>query len=122
MFNFFMWFLLLAVLCAIIGFVFLLYKIIKEQKDIDAHYKDIDEEEKRKQKKSRSKVSIIDKLNNNNFDSILEEAKKNPEDLEDLKHGIQNILRKYIKTGDCNKARTCNEQLRKIDAIQKEGN
>lgn len=122
MFNFFMWFLLLAVFCAIVGFIFLLYKIIREQKDIDAHYKDIDEEEKRKQKKSRNKVSIIDKLNNNNFDSVLEEARKNPEELEDLKHGIQDILRKSIKTGDSSKARTCNEQLRKIDEIQKEGN
>ena len=122
MFNFFMWFLLLAVFCAIVGFLFLLYKIIKEQKDIDAHYRDIDEEEKRRQKKLRNKVSIIDKLNNNNFDAVLEEAKKNPEDLENLKCGIQDTLRKSIKSGDSSKARICNEQLRKIDEIQKEGN
>jgi len=116
-----MWFLLLAVFCAIIGFAFLLYKIIKEQKDIDAHYKDIDEEEKKRQKKLKNKVSLIDKLNNTNFDSILEEARKNPDDLEELKQGIQDILRKSIKSGDSGKARTCNEQLRKIDSLEKEG-
>lgn len=120
MFDFFMWFLLLAVFGAIIGFLFLLYKIIKEQKDIDAHYRDIDEEEKKKQKKSKNRVSIVDKLNNNNFESVLEEAKKNPDDLEELKYGIQDILRKSIKSGDSNKARICNEQLRKIDEVEKQ--
>lgn len=115
-----MWFLLLAVFATIVGFAFLLYKIIKEQKDIDSHYKDIDEEEKKRQKKLKNKVSLVDKLNNNNFESILEEAKKNHDDLEELKHGIQDILRKSIKSGDSSKARICNDQLRKIDEVEKQ--
>ena len=119
MFSFFMWFVIILVVIGVIGAIFMLYKIISEQKEIDSKYKDIDESQKKDMRKV--KKFTAENVNNGNFESFLAEARNNPDDLEELKKAIQDNLRSHIKSGDRDKARTCNEQLRKIDSVQKEG-
>ena len=120
MFSVFMWKVIILVIAGFAGAINMLYKIISEQKEIDSKYKDIDESEKKDMRKVKKYVP--EKINENNFDSLLAEAKHNSYDLEELKKAIQDNLRNYIKNGDRDKARACNEQLRKIDLALKEGN
>lgn len=120
MFNVFMWIVILLVIVGVGGAIYLLLKIMIEQKEIDLKYKDLDEEEKRKERE-RKKQQIRIEVTNSNFDSLLEKAKNNPDDLDELKKAIQDNLRDYIKNGDREKSRVCNEQLKRIDSIKKGG-
>lgn len=119
MFSFFMWVVIILVVLGVGAAIFMLYKIISEQKEIDSKYKDIDESQKKDIRKVKKYTA--ENVNNGNFEKMLAEARNTPEDLEELKKAIQDNLRNHIKSGDREKARTCNEQLRKIDSVQKEG-
>lgn len=110
--------LLISIIVAIIivssGFIF--YLVSKQKEEFNFLLK---EDIVGKKLKKESEMYSLDLMSNNKFDKLLSESKNKPDDLEILEKDIQNRLGKFVKISDLEKARQCNEQLKKINLARK---
>ncbi len=113
-------FFVVVIVVAIIAIFFILFKIIQEQSQIVEQEQEIEEEDNLLKKQAERKKAPIF-ISDSDFEKKLSEAEGNPEKIEELKTIVQNTLRKDLKDKNMTHARVCNNQLKKIDAIEKKG-
>lgn len=110
-------FFIILVIALIIGVSYYLSKIVKEQHEI------VTKENKEEEEKRLARRTIADKIQENiseeEYKTLLEEIKNDESKMDELKHAIQNELRKAIKSKNSDKARQCNQRLKEIDQILK---
>lgn len=111
-------FLAVIIVIAIIVIIFFLYKIVTEQNTIIEETEQIEKNDIAVKRIRGKNLGII---SDDDFEKLLAEAHNNPDKLEELKIAVQNTLRKDVKEKNVAHARICNENLKKIDAIEKKG-
>ena len=112
---------IIIVILIVIALGFILYKILKEETAVLKEEKKIENEKKAKEK-AEKKVNVWEKISESGFDNYLNEIQNDSEELFRAKVEIQTKLRSYVKAGDTNNIRMCNEYLKKIDEVKKKGN
>ena len=111
-------FIIIVVAIIIISALMICYIVFKQRKEFeyilneDIISKTLDKETK--------EFSSLELISNKRFEKLLSEAIDKPNDLDILKKDIQNRLRLFMKVSDIAKARTCNEQLKKIDIASRQ--
>lgn len=113
---------IIIVTLGVIALGFILYKILKEESTVFKEEKKIENEKKEKEKAENKVINIWEKIAESGFDNYLNEIQNDSEELFKTKVEIQTKLRSYVKAGDTNNIRMCNEYLKKIDEVKKKGN
>ena len=112
----------ILIFAGIVGILFFLVKLFKEEKKYAEEDKKAQDFEIKKNQTTTTNEKIPNILKEEELEKILSNIKNNPNELEDLKEKIQEKLRNCIRAKDMDGARKCNLQLKKINLLEKEGN